>query len=62
MNVGDLVRCKDGNHVFAEIDGGLGIVIQAEKYAHTDFLSVEVQWATDSLWYEDGDLEILSER
>lgn len=61
MKVGDLVRCKDENYVFGSgVDNGLGIVIQIETY-DPDSLSVHVQWGDDSLWYEEKDLEIISE-
>lgn len=40
------------------VDGGLGIVIQVAEYDPDD-LSVHVQWAEDSLWYEAKDLEVV---
>ena len=44
------------------IDGGVGIVVQVEKYEDCDTgLSICVQWATDYLWYEKYDLEVISE-
>ena len=62
IRVGDLVRCKSENHIFASgLDDGTGIVIQTEIY-DPDNLSVCVQWNGDFLWYEEKDLEVISER
>ena len=56
IKAGDLVRCVEG--VCMSVDGGLGIVIQVAEYDPDD-LSVQVQWAEDSLWYEAKDLEVV---
>ena len=58
MKVGDLVVCTEGP--CASVDGGFGIVIQVEEYA-LEGLSVRVQWANEDLWYEEKDLEVVSE-
>ena len=58
MKVGDLVRCIEG--ACLSVDGGVGIVIQMEKY-DPDTLSVHVQWRDESLWYEEEDLEVVVE-
>ncbi len=58
MKVGDLVRCTEG--ACMSVDGGVGIVIQIEKY-DPDNLSVHVQWDSASLWYHDEDLEVVVE-
>lgn len=42
------------------VDGGYGIVIQVNEYDSRK-LSVHVQWAEESLWYEEKDLEVVSE-
>jgi hypothetical protein len=60
VKVGDLVKCTEG--ACMRIDGGVGIVVQVEKYEDCDTgLSICVQWATDYLWYEKYDLEVISE-
>ena len=62
MKIGDLVRCKDHASTFASgVDAGIGLVIQVERYALGDELSIHVQWFQDSLWYEAEDLEVISE-
>ena len=58
MNVGDLVKCVEG--ACMSVDGGYGIVIQVNEYDSRK-LSVHVQWAEESLWYEEKDLEVVSE-
>ena len=58
MKVGDLVRCIEG--ACMSVDGGVGIVIQVEKY-DPDQLSIHVQWQSDSLWYHSEDLEVINE-
>ena len=58
MNVGDLVKCTEG--ACMGVDSGFGIVTHVEKY-DPDGLSVCVQWAEESLWYEEKDLEVVSE-
>ena len=58
MKVGDLVKCIEGP--CHSVDGGVGIVIQIEKY-DPDNLSVHVQWDSESLWYHDEDLEVVVE-
>lgn len=58
MKVGDLVKCIEGACMV--VDGGVGIIIQIEKY-DPDALSVCVQWASDFLWYEEKDLELINE-
>ena len=58
MKVGDLVKCVHG--ACMSVDGGVGIVIQVEKY-DPDGLSVHVQWEKDSLWYEEQDLEVIND-
>ncbi len=58
IKVGDLVRCVVG--ACSYIDGGLGIVIQTEKYDSSG-LSIHVQWTNESLWYEEKDLEVINE-
>ncbi len=61
MKVGDLVKCKDENCIFGSgVDSGMGIVIQVEKW-DPDSLSICVQWSGDFLWYEEKDLEVISE-
>lgn len=59
MRVGDLVKCKNGACMY--IDGGVGIIIQIEKY-DPDNLSICVQWNDDFLWYEKDDLEVINEK
>ena len=63
IRVGALVKCRDNNYVFgSDLDAGLGLVVQVEKYEDCDTgLSICVQWATDYLWYEEKDLEVISE-
>ena len=58
MKVGDLVKCVVG--ACMGIDSGVGIVIQVEEY-DPDELSIHVQWPTESLWYEEKDLEVVNE-
>ena len=58
MKTGDLVVCVEGP--CAKVDGGVGIVIQIESWDE-DEPSVHVQWANDSLWYKEQDLEVVSE-
>ena len=58
MKVGDLVRCIEG--ACMSVDGRYGIVIQVNEYDSRK-LSVHVQWETESLWYEEKDLEVVSE-
>jgi len=61
VKIGDLVRCKEGSLVFgSDIDSGIGIVIMIESSRHSA-LSICVQWPEDFLWYEEEDLEIVSE-
>ena len=61
MKVGDLVRCKEENYIFESgVDSGLGIVIQVEEW-DPDALSICVRWADDYLWYQEKDLELISE-
>ena len=56
--MGDLVVCIEGP--CAKVDGGVGIVIQIEPW-DADEPSVHVQWANDSLWYKEQDLEVVIE-
>ena len=42
------------------VDAGIGIVIQTQEY-DPDGLSVHVQWHSESLWYEEKDLEVVNE-
>ena len=58
MQDGDLVRCIEGAAM--DVDSGVGIVIQIDEYDPDD-LSVHVQWPSESLWYEEKDLEVLNE-
>ena len=58
MKVGDLVRCIEG--ACMTVDGGIGVVIQEKSY-EPDGLSICVQWAHDFLWYEEKDLEVISD-
>ena len=58
MKVGDLVKCVEG--ACMSVDAGVGIVIQMEKYDLVS-LSVHVQWKSESLWYEEEDLEVIIE-
>tara|TARA_R100000008_G_C3584305_1_gene170944 strand:- start:1724 stop:1906 length:183 start_codon:yes stop_codon:yes gene_type:complete len=58
VKVGDLVRCVEG--ACTSVDGGVGIVIQVEKYDPNQ-LSIHVQWQNESLWYHGEDLEVISE-
>ncbi len=59
MKVGDLVVCVEGPWC-AWLDDEFGIVIQVEEY-NPDELSVCVQWSDEELWYEEKDLEVVSE-
>ena len=59
MKVVDLVKCIEG--ACAGVDGGFGIVTRVEKY-DPDGMSVCVQWAEESLWYEEKDLEVVNEK
>ena len=59
MKVGDLVKCIKG--ACASVDGGVGIVIQIEKYESAEDLSVHVQWPAEDLWYEMEDLKVVNE-
>lgn len=62
MRVGDLVRCKSENVIFGKgVDDGTGLVIQLSRTHVEDNLSVHVQWAQESLWYEEKDLVVVSE-
>ena len=62
MKVGDLVRLKDGNAIWADgLDAGVGIITDVDKYEKSG-LSYCVQWIIDCLWYESGDLELVSEK
>jgi len=58
MKVGDLVKCIEG--ACMGVDGGFGIIIKLQEYDPDD-LSVCVQWADDFLWYEEKDLEVISD-
>ena len=61
MKVGDIVRCSDSNLTWANgIDAGVGIIISVEKY-DIDSLSIHTQWVMSDLWYEEKDLEIISD-
>ena len=51
MKVGDLVKCIKG--ACASVDGGVGIVIQIEKYESAEDLSVHVQWPAEDLRSEE---------
>ena len=59
MKVGDLVKCVKG--ACMSVDGGVGIVIQIEKYEMAEELSIHVQWPDEDLWYEKEDLEVINE-
>ena len=58
MKVGDLVKCIEG--ACMNVDGGFGIIIQLHEYDPDD-LSICVQWEGDFLWYEEKDLEVISD-
>ena len=60
LKIGDLVKCADGSTMWRSLDGGVGVVIQIERY-DPDGLSICVQWADDALWYEEKDIEVVSE-
>tara|TARA_R110002060_G_scaffold15376_12_gene21464 strand:- start:809 stop:994 length:186 start_codon:yes stop_codon:yes gene_type:complete len=60
MKVGDLVRCVDAEGGWADGPSGLGIIIQVEEY-DPGSLSICVQWTSGFLWYEEEDLETISD-
>ena len=61
MKVGDLVRCKQESQLFdSGPDSGIGIVIQIEEWDR-DGLSICVQWPDEYLWYQEKELELISE-
>ena len=55
MKVGDLVRCISN---VSTVDSGVGLVIQMQEFDE-DGISIHVQWARDSLWYEAKELEVV---
>ena len=59
MKVGDLVKCIEG--ACMKVDGGVGIVIQIVKYEMAKELSIHVQWPGEDLWYEEKELEVISD-
>ena len=59
-HVGDMVRVKDGDDLFAFYEGMIGLVTDTLE-DETGFENIEVVFENDRGWFSDLQLEVINE-